>query len=217
MSIVHRGISNSLNFYVSYIAGSHSKSVIWVQLLLSFYWWKTWGQAVKLDGLSQSCTAGEWQSTVWARLSGFRSFPGGTSGKEPICNAGDVRDAGSIPGSGRSLGGGHGNPLQNSCLENPMDHGAWSLWGRKESDTTEVTWHAWHWSNSSCRPMHWRQTTYTFKIHLGGNFPIGFHFTIYEVIFLLHTAQSHYPPNFLDAFLLISESRAKSSSFLLLV
>ena len=40
-------------------------------------------------------------------------------------NAGDVRDMGSIPGSGRSLGGGHGNQLQYSCLENPMDRGAW--------------------------------------------------------------------------------------------
>ena len=36
-------------------------------------------------------------------------------------NAGDVRDAGSIPGLGRSPGGGHGNPFQNSCLENPME------------------------------------------------------------------------------------------------
>ena len=40
-------------------------------------------------------------------------------------NAGDVRDAGSIPGSGRSPGRGHGNPLQYSCLKNPMDRGAW--------------------------------------------------------------------------------------------
>ena len=40
-------------------------------------------------------------------------------------NAGDVRDTGSIPGSGRSPGGGHGNPLQYSCLENPMDREAW--------------------------------------------------------------------------------------------
>ena len=43
------------------------------------------------------------------------------SGKESTCNAGD---AGSIPGSGRSPGGGNGNPLQYSCLENPMDRGA---------------------------------------------------------------------------------------------
>ena len=40
-------------------------------------------------------------------------------------NAGDVRDMGSIPGLGRSPGGGNGNPLQYSCLENPMDRGAW--------------------------------------------------------------------------------------------
>ena len=45
--------------------------------------------------------------------------------KNPPANAGDVRDSGSIPGSGRSPGGGHGNPLQDSCLENPMDRGAW--------------------------------------------------------------------------------------------
>ena len=40
-------------------------------------------------------------------------------------NAGNMRDVGSIPGFGRSLGGGHGHPLQYSCLENPMDSGAW--------------------------------------------------------------------------------------------
>ena len=40
-------------------------------------------------------------------------------------NAGDIRDMGLIPGSGRLPGGGHGNPLQDSCLENPLDRGAW--------------------------------------------------------------------------------------------
>ena len=45
--------------------------------------------------------------------------------KNPPANAGDMRDMGSIPGSGRSPGGGHDNPLQYSCLENPMDRGAW--------------------------------------------------------------------------------------------
>ena len=45
--------------------------------------------------------------------------------KNPLASAGDVRDRGSIPGLGRSPGGGHGNPLQYSCLENPMDRGAW--------------------------------------------------------------------------------------------
>ena len=48
--------------------------------------------------------------------------PGGASGKESTCNAGDL---GSIPGLGRSPGGGRGNPLQYSFLENPMDRGAW--------------------------------------------------------------------------------------------
>ena len=47
------------------------------------------------------------------------------SSKEFVCNAGDAGDTVSIPGSGRSPGGGHGNPLQYSCLENPMDREAW--------------------------------------------------------------------------------------------
>ena len=45
--------------------------------------------------------------------------------KKPPASAGEVGDTGSIPGWGRSPGGGHGNPLQYSCLENPMDRGAW--------------------------------------------------------------------------------------------
>ena len=60
-----------------------------------------------------------------------QGFPGGTSGKKkknPPANADDLRDAGWIPGTGRSPGGGPGNPLQYSCLENPMDRGA--QWAR---------------------------------------------------------------------------------------
>ena len=45
--------------------------------------------------------------------------------KNPLANAGDIKDVGSIPGSGRSPGEGNGNPLQYSCLENPMDREAW--------------------------------------------------------------------------------------------
>ena len=45
--------------------------------------------------------------------------------KNPRANAGEAGDSGLIPGSGRSPGGGHGNPLQYSCLETPMDRGAW--------------------------------------------------------------------------------------------
>ena len=55
-------------------------------------------------------------------------------------NAGDERDTGPIPGSGRSPGVGNGYPLQYSCLENPMDRAAWQAtpWGCKQSDTTEA-------------------------------------------------------------------------------
>ena len=60
--------------------------------------------------------------------------------KNSPASAGNLRDVGSTLGSGRSPGGGHSNPLQYSCLENPMDRGAWwAPWGRRESDTTEVT------------------------------------------------------------------------------
>ena len=52
-------------------------------------------------------------------------FPRGSVVKNLPANRGDIRDVGSVPGSGRSPGGGHGNPLQFSCLGNPMDRGAW--------------------------------------------------------------------------------------------
>ena len=60
-------------------------------------------------------------------------------GEEPAYNAGNMEeDAGSIPELGRSPGKGNGIPCQYSCLESPMDRGAWySPWGRKESDMTE--------------------------------------------------------------------------------
>ena len=61
-------------------------------------------------------------------------FPGGSDGKESACNAGDQ---GSVPGLGRSPGGGNGNPLQYSCLEDSMDRGAWRalVCGVAESQT----------------------------------------------------------------------------------
>ena len=77
--------------------------------------------------------------------------------KNPSANAGDVKDESSIPESGRSPGGGHGNPFQYSCLENP--HGQRSLagyspWGHKESDTTELAEHTHkHITGHSLRPL----------------------------------------------------------------
>ena len=73
------------------------------------------------------CSGWEWYLMVY-------KSPGGSDGKESSCNVGDL---GSIPGSGRSLGGRHGNPLQYSCLGNPMDKGAWraTVHGITESRT----------------------------------------------------------------------------------
>ena len=92
-----------------------------------------------------------------ATHSSILGFPGGLAGKESACSA---EDLGSIPGLGRSPGGRHGNRLQYSRLENPMDRGAcpgYGPWGHKELDPTEqlstaqhigvfttklATWHA---------------------------------------------------------------------------
>ena len=63
--------------------------------------------------------------------------------KNMLADARDIRDTNSIPGSGRSLGGGHGNPLQNSCLEKPMDRGTW--WVIVYSVTLRHNW-----SNLAC-------------------------------------------------------------------
>ena len=63
-------------------------------------------------------------------------FPGGSDGKESACNVGDL---GCIPGLQRYPGGGHGNPLQYPCQENPHEQRSlvgYSPWGRKESDMT---------------------------------------------------------------------------------
>ena len=79
-------------------------------------------------------------------------FPGGSDGKESACNVGDP---GSVPGLGRSPGGGHGNLLQYSCLKNLMERGAWwtdcSPRGHKESEMTEQPSTAQH--STKCVPL----------------------------------------------------------------
>ena len=74
-------------------------------------------------------------------ISCFEPFPGGAVIKEPPASTGDSRGAGSVPGSGSSPGGGHGNPLQYSCLENSMNRRSWQtiVHGISESDTTVRT------------------------------------------------------------------------------
>ena len=80
--------------------------------------------------------------------------------KNPLANAGDVRDAGLIPGSGRSPGGGPGNPFQYSCLENPMDRGTW--WATVPGVMESRTWLKWlstHTGDQSTQGMEGRRGT----------------------------------------------------------
>ena len=76
-------------------------------------------------------------------------LPGWCSGKNLPVSAGDTRDAGRIPGLGRSLGGGNGNPLQYSCLKNFMDRGAWQVIGhglaKSRTQLKQLTMHARRW------------------------------------------------------------------------
>ena len=98
------------------------------------------------------------------------AFPGGTVLKNPPANAGGAGDVGSIPGLGRSLGEGNGNPLRYLCLENP--HGQRSLvgyssQGHKEWDTTQH-------STAQCLEMYKR-----FSPWLGGGSFLEFHLLFY--------------------------------------
>ena len=88
-------------------------------------------------------------------------------------NLGDVRDTGSIPGSGRSPGGGHGNPLQYSCLEHPMDRGAWwaTVYGVAKS-LAQLKWLSTHtWMYDICRVLcvcekwSWQPFVFYFSIY----------------------------------------------------
>ena len=100
-----------------------SRVYTWIPLLTGRYLRNPW---LLFDGPFQSA---------------FLGFPGGVSGKESTCQA---RDLGFIPGLRRSPGGGHGNILQYSCLENSMNRGAWwtAVHRVAELDMTEMTWHS---------------------------------------------------------------------------
>ena len=86
-----------------------------------------------------------------------QGFPSGPAVKNAPANAGDARDVASVPGSGRCPGGGHGNPLQYSCLENPMGRGAlWAPAHREAKSWTRLKWPSTH--------MH-EYTTFCLSIH----------------------------------------------------
>ena len=89
-------------------------------------------------------------------------------------SAADIREAGSIPGLGRSLGGRHGNPLQYSCLKNPMDRGAWrdTIHGVEESQTHTCTHTHTHTHTHMLMPgnnHNWAEETWRINVRLSTN------------------------------------------------
>ena len=97
---------------------------IYIFSLLSFseFWLGNKYPTLSLSVHAKSCPWGQ-DLCYRSQVSMYGGFLGGSEGKASACNAGDL---GLIPGSGRSPGEGNGNPLQYSCLENPMDREAWS-------------------------------------------------------------------------------------------
>ena len=102
-----------------------------VKLKKFFFKFGLWSQSL----LGSDSRSASWRSSFTTAfvplsvnlevISPASQLPWWLGGKESACNAGDTRDVGSIPGSGRSLGGGNVYPFQYSCLENPMYRGVW--------------------------------------------------------------------------------------------
>ena len=103
-------------------------------------WTRTFSSWRERWGATLSCSAQASHCGGFSCCGAFTlGFPGGSENKESACNA---EDTGSVPGLGRSPGEGHGNLLQYSCLENPIDRGTWWATVRgvsKELDTTDHT------------------------------------------------------------------------------
>ena len=94
-----------------------------------------------MDGPSESGTERQIPRITYVQVGGDGGVPWWLSGKESAYKAGAAGDAGLIPELEKSPGGGHGNPLQCSCLENHMDRRTWQVTVHRiaESDTTEAT------------------------------------------------------------------------------
>ena len=101
---------------------SSKASILWRTAFLMVQLSHPYVTTGKTMALTIWTLVGTVMSLIFNMLHRFIGFPGGSDGEESTCSAGDL---GSIPGLGRSPGGGHGNPLQQSCLENPKDRGAW--------------------------------------------------------------------------------------------
>ena len=94
-----------------------------------------WGQ----KKMGDNWVTGHRDNSLKESYRGGEGFLGGASGKEPTCQCRRLRDTGSIPGLGRFPGEGPGNPLRYSCLENPMDRGAWWATVHSHAVRQEVT------------------------------------------------------------------------------
>ena len=101
-----------------------------------------WSPASKADSLLFELQGAPEVVVIWAFMEILRGFPGGLEVKNLPADAVDVGDVGLIPGSGRSPGEGHDSPLQYSCLENPMDRGAW--WATVYRVTKSQIWLSTH-------------------------------------------------------------------------
>ena len=104
------------------------------------------------------------QQEICGRLMGFLDFPSGTMVKNLPANTGDAGNSGSVPGLGRSPGGRHGNPLQYSCLENPMGKGAWQAavhgeWLQTAESQAWLKRYSMHHTQLNYNPEHWKESS----------------------------------------------------------
>ena len=109
--------------------------IIWTVIIYTYYnIYYTWNSPGKNTGVGSHSLLQVFFPTQGLDLGLLHCFPGGSDVKESACNAGDL---GLIPGLGRFPGEGKGNPLQYSCLGNPMDRGPWwaTVYGVAKSQT----------------------------------------------------------------------------------
>ena len=137
-------------------------------LLGFFFFFFKWKQKVTVVGLGNICYLGR----VSLTLASFESWYASQLASQVVlmiknlpANAGDIRDAGSILGSRRSPGEGHGIPLQYSCLENPMDRGAWQATVyRVAKSWTWLKWFSMHACTCLPTPIRWSAKSEIFSL-----------------------------------------------------
>ena len=141
---------------------------------------------VTVHGVTESDTT-EWLNNSNSTLN--IGLPGGASGKEPTRQCRKAREMGLIPGLARSPGGGHDNPLHYSCLENPMDRGAWwvtvhrVIKSQKWLNNWTTTINAYDHLMSNIMSSHWSQWSYCSRGCLGKNTRLVFHFLLRWITF----------------------------------